>query len=177
MEDRSKKLLIMVVAVLIVITVASAILALLMGQTIQDGFIFLILIVGGIAYFCYGQHQKAENMANLRANQIDQLVKRAAYQALSTGAWGAQLQIVSTLQQMRYYSAYIPQTKCLNIKIEMATKNRAPLLQTQQAILQQAINADLQQVLGQPGQMVTSFTVYPIYTANTYEIADVEVQL
>ena len=177
MEDRSKKLLIMVVAVLIVITVASAILALLMGQTIQDGFIFLILIVGGIAYFCYGQRQKAENMANLRANQIDQLVKRAAYQALSTGAWGTQLQIVSTLQQMRYYSAYIPQTKCLNIKIEMATKNRAPLSQTQQAVLQQVINANLQQVLGQPGQIVTSFTVYPIYTANTYEIADVEVQL
>lgn len=172
-----KKFLVIVAALLIAIPVASAILALLLGMTIQEGFIFLILIVGSIAYFCYGQHQKAENMANLRANQIDQLVKRAAYQALSTGAWGAQLQIVSTLQQMRYYSAYIPQTKCLNIKIEMATKNRAPLLQTQQAILQQAINADLQQVLGQPGQMVTSFTVYPIYTANTYEIADVEVQL
>ena len=177
MEDRSKKLLIMVVAVLIVITVASAILALLMGQTIQDGFIFLILIVGSIAYFCYGQHQKAENMANLRANQIDQLVKRAAYQALSTGAWGTQLQNINTLQQMRYCSTYIPQTKCLNIKIEMATKNRAPLSQTQQAVLQQVINANLQQVLGQPGQIVTSFTVYPIYTANTYEIADVEVQL
>ena len=180
-----KKFLVIVAALLIAIPVASAILALLLGMTIQEGFIFLILIVGSIAYFCYGQHQKAENMENLRANQIDQLVKRAAYQALSTGAWGAQLQIVSTLQQMRYYSAYIPQTKCLNIKIEMATKNRAPLLQTQQAILQQAqkdilrqaIAADLGQVLSQPGLMVKGFNVYPIYTASTYEIADVEVQL
>ena len=172
-----KKFLVIVAALLIAIPVASAILALLLGMTIQEGFIFLILIVGGIVYFCYGQHQKAKNMANLRANQIDQLVKRAAYQALSTGAWGTQLQTVSTLQQMRYYSAYIPQIKRLNIKIEMATKSRAPLPQTQQAVLQQAIYADLQQVLGQPGQMVTSFIVYPIYTTNTYEIADVEVQL
>ena len=172
-----KKFLVIVVALLIAIPVASAILALLLGMTIQEGFIFLILIVGSIAYFCYGQHQKAENMENLRANQIDQLVKRAAYQALSTGAWGAQLQTITSIQQMGYDIHYDLRTKCLHVKIQMATKSRAPLSQAQKDILRQAIAADLGQVLGQPGLMVKGFTVYPIYTASTYEIADVEVQL
>ena len=172
-----KKFLVIVAALLIAIPVASAILALLLGMTIQEGFIFLILIVGSIAYFCYGQHQKAENMENLRANQIDQLVKRAAYQTLSTGAWGAQLQTITSIQQMGYDSHYDLRTKCLHVKIQMATKSRAPLSQAQKDILRQAIAADLGQVLSQPGLMVKGFNVYPIYTASTYEIADVEVQL
>lgn len=177
MKDLFKKLLIMVMVLSIVILVASAILAFLMGWSIQGGFISLIVIVACIVGACNKQYQQTKNIENLQASQIEELMKRAIYQALSTGAWGTQLQTINTLEQMRYSSSYNSQTNCLIIRIEMATKNRAPLPQVQKYILQQAICADLQQVLGCSGQRVTNFIIYPIYTANTYEIADVEVHL
>lgn len=177
MEDRAKKLLIMVTAALTAVTITSAILALLLGMTIQDGFMALVLIAGGIVYFCYQQRKQAEDFEKLQANQIDQIVNRMVYQALSMGAWGTQLQTITSIQQMGYDSHYDLRTKCLHVKIQMATKSRAPLSQAQKDILRQAIAADLGQVLGQPGLMVKGFTVYPICTASTYEIADMEVQL
>ena len=174
-----KKFLVIVAALLIAIPVASAILALLLGMTIQEGFFILVLVTICVICLLRYQYRKEQEALNAKMGQVNNIIQRMAHQALSSGSWGNQKQ---TLQNMppsvSWYNPYPDlKNRRLYIKIQMVTPTRAPLSQTQQAILQQAINADLQQVLGQPGQMVTSFTVYPIYTANTYEIADVEVQL
>ena len=58
MEDKLKNFLKIIVAAVITVTIASAILALLLGMTVQGGFFVLLVIVGIVVYIMYKQAEQ-----------------------------------------------------------------------------------------------------------------------
>ena len=83
-----KKFLVIVAALLIAIPVASAILALLLGMTIQEGFFILVLVTICVICLLRYQYRKEQEALNAKMGQVNNIIQRMAHQALSSGSWG-----------------------------------------------------------------------------------------
>ena len=174
MEDKLKNFLKIIVAAVITVTIASAILALLLGMTVQGGFFVLLVIVGIVVYIMYKQAEQERERIKALKGSVYVAICGVVYHALNTGTWPYMLRITNTSNVAITSHAGIS-LRNFRVRIAMMTANRQPLQPAQRDHLQQCMEADLRNVLQGYGAQICSLKVGLPKTENGWEVVLVEV--
>lgn len=174
MEDKLKDFLIIIAVAVIAVIIASGILALLLGMTIEDGFFVLLVIAIVVGVVMHKQAEQERERIEALKESVYATICGVVYHALNTGTWPYMLRITNTnnLSITSYPGISLYE---FGVQIEMMTANRQPLQPTQRVILRQCMDADLRKALQGYGAQIRSLKVDLPKTQNGWEIVWVEV--
>lgn len=174
MEDKLKDFLIIIAVAVIDVIIASGILALLLGMTIEDGFFVLLVIAIVVGVVMHKQAEQERERIEALKESVYATICDVVYRTLDIGAWPYMLRITNTSNVAITSHAGIS-LRNFRVRIAMMTANRQPLQPAQRDHLQQCMEADLRNVLQGYGAQICSLKVGLPKTENGWEVVLVEV--